>query len=124
MPVVIRCLYRPGGAEARLHIRDVHVEYMISNRHLLDTGGALVADDGQTVTGMFLILKCENKASAEAFLSDEPYTLAGLFESRTIEILDRFVPHRDPQFLEKLLVTARRWIVKSGEQSGLGIDGA
>jgi len=123
MPVVVRCFYRPGGAAARFHIRDVHVEYMIRNRHLLGTGGALVADDGQTVTGMFLILECEDKAFAEAFMSDEPYTRAGLFESRTIEILDRFVPHRDPQFLEKLLVTARRWIVESGVRSGLGIDG-
>jgi hypothetical protein len=72
---------------------------------------------------MFLILECEDKAFAEAFMSDEPYTRAGLFESRTIEILDRFVPHQDPQFLEKLLVTARRWIVESGVRSGLGIDG-
>jgi len=46
------------------------------------------------------------------------------FESRTIEILDRFVPHQDPEFLEKLLVTARRWIVESGMRSGLGIDDA
>ena len=71
MAVVVRCLYRPGGAEARLHIRDVHVEYMIRNRHLLNTGRALVADDGQTVVGMFLVLQCDDIALAEAFLSEE-----------------------------------------------------
>jgi uncharacterized protein len=114
MPVVIRCLYRRGGAEARLHIRDIHIEYMIRNRHLLNTGGALMVEDGQTVTGMFLILECEDKASAEAFLSDEPYTRAGLFSAQTIEIFDRLVPHRDPDFLEGLRIIARQWIAKNG----------
>ena len=114
MSVVVRCLYRQGGAKARLHIRDTHVEYMIRHRQLLNTGGALMADDSQTETGMFLVLECEDVASAEAFLSEEPYTRAGLFESRTVEKLDRFVPHQDPEFLERLLIMARQWIAKNG----------
>jgi uncharacterized protein YciI len=115
MPVVVRCLYRPGGAEARLHIRDVHIQYMIGHRRLINTGGALMADDGQTPIGMFLILESESRASVEAFMSEEPYTRAGLFESRTIELLDRFVPHEDPEFSEKLLLAAGQWIVDHGE---------
>lgn len=115
MPAVVRCLYRPGGAEARLHIRDVHIQYMIAHRRVINTGGALVAGDSRTPIGMFLILEYGDVASAEAFMSEEPYTQAGLFESRTIEILDRFVPHGDPEFLEKLLVAARQWIVDHGE---------
>ena len=119
MPIVVRCLYRHGGAEARFHIRDVHLEYMIRHRHLLNTGGALTADDGQTTVGMFLILECEDKAAAEAFLADEPYTRAGLFESRTIDLLDRFVPHQDPEFLQKLLIAARRWVADHGGPLGI-----
>ena len=107
------CLYRPGGAEARLPIRDVHIEYMIANRQWLEQGGALMSADGSVVEGMFLILRQGSPQDVEAFLANEPYTRAGLFETVTIESFDRFVPHADPNFLEKLLVAARDWIAQN-----------
>jgi uncharacterized protein YciI len=110
MLTVVRCLYRPGGAEERLHLRDVHVEYMIANRRWLEQGGALMSADGATVEGMFLILRHESREEVEAFVANEPYTRAGLFAHTTIERFERFVPHSDPQYLEKLLVAARDWI--------------
>jgi uncharacterized protein len=109
MLTVVRCLYRPGGAEERLHIRDVHVEYMIANRGFLERGGALVSKDG-AVEGMFLILRHDSRVAVEAFLAEEPYTRAGLFATTTIECFEQFVPHADPRFLDKLLVAAREWI--------------
>jgi len=90
MLTVVRCLYRPGGAEERLHIRDVHVEYMIANRQWLEQGGALMSSDGMTVEGMFLILRHDSREDVETFLSNEPYNRAGVFESTTIE---RMVGH-------------------------------
>jgi uncharacterized protein YciI len=113
MLTVVRCHYRPGGAEERLHIRDVHIEYMIANRRWLEQGGALLSADGVTVEGMFLILRHDSREEAETFLANEPYTRAGLFANTTIERFDRFVPHSDPGFLEKLLVAAREWIAQN-----------
>ena len=113
MLTVVRCLYRPGGAEDRLPIRDVHIEYMIANRQWLEQGGALMSADGAIVEGMFLVLRHESREQVEAFLAGEPYTHAGLFETVTIELFDRFVPHADPDFLEKLLVAARDWIARN-----------
>jgi uncharacterized protein YciI len=118
MLTVVRCLYRPGGAEDRLPIRDVHIEYMIANRQWLEQGGALMSPDGSTVEGMFLILRHESRSEVQAFLADEPYTRAGLFATLTIESFDRFVPHADPQFLEKLLVAARNWIADRAKKNG------
>jgi uncharacterized protein YciI len=115
MPMIIRCYYRSGGAEARFHIRDVHVSYMIEHRTLIETGGAILSEDGHTAIGMFLVLDIESVAEAEAFLAREPYTLAGLFEERTIERLDRFIPHPDPDRLNRLLVAARAWIDERGK---------
>ncbi|MCP1848872.1 MULTISPECIES: YciI family protein [Bradyrhizobium] len=113
MLTVVRCLYRPGGADERLAIRDIHVAYMIENRRWLDQGGALMSADGSVVEGMFLVLRHETREAADAFLANEPYTRAGLFESVTIEPFERFVPHPDPQFLEHLLVSAREWIARN-----------
>jgi len=113
MLTVVRCLYRPGGAEDRLPIRDVRIEYMIANRQWLEQGGALMSADGAIVDGMFLMLRYASRKEAEAFLANEPYTSARLFESVTIESFDRFVPHSDPRFLEKLLAVARDWIARN-----------
>jgi uncharacterized protein len=110
---VVRCLYRPGGAEDRLPIRDIHIEYMITNRVWLEQGGALMSSDGTVVEGMFLMLRHENRKNVEGFLANEPYTRAGLFETVTIESFDRFVPHPDPNFLQQLLVGAREWIARN-----------
>jgi uncharacterized protein len=112
MLTVVRCQYRPGGAEDRLQIRDIHIEYMIANRQWLEQGGALMSSDGAVVEGMFLILRHESRKDVETFLGNEPYSRAGLFDSVTIEAFDRFVPHSDPNFLEQLLVGAREWIVR------------
>ena len=101
MYFIVRCFYRLAGAEERLSIRQTHIDYMITHRHLIEQGGALLEADGQVV-GMFLLLNVGSVTDAHRFLDDEPYTSAGLFERRSIEILNRFIPHEDPDFLVKL----------------------
>src|SRR5258708_39920237 len=91
MLTIVRCLYRPGGAEDRLPIRDVHIEYMIANRQWLEPGGALMSTDGATVEGMFLVLRPDSRQQVEAFLAGEPYTPPGLFETASLVRFDRFV---------------------------------
>ena len=109
MPFVVRCLYRPGGAAARLWIRDRHVRHVIDHRSAVSVGGALTATDG-TVTGMFLLLELETAAEVQAFLAAEPYMQADLFVSVTCERLERFVPHEEPDFLSRLEEQAAAWI--------------
>lgn len=104
MSVIARCLYRPGGAEERLRIRGIHVAYMIRHRAVIESGGALL-DAGGDVVGMFLHLRLD-LAAATDFLDNEPYCQAGLFRERTLDRLDRFIPHDDPLFLEKLYAEA------------------
>jgi hypothetical protein len=69
---------------------------------------------------MFLILRHDSREAVEAFLAAEPYTRAGLFATTTIESFDRFVPHADEHFLEKLLVAAREWIAQQAGKIGSG----
>ena len=54
---------------------------------LLDTmylGGPLRTDDGQTDIGSLIIKDFPDRDAAHAFMHDEPYHRAGLFESVTI----------------------------------------
>jgi len=113
MYFVVRCFYRPGGAEERLSIRRMHIDYMIAHRHLIEQGGALVEADGENVVGMFLLLNLDSVTDAHRFLDDEPYASAGLFEHRSIEILNRFIPHEDPDFLVNLRESCSLVVKKS-----------
>ena len=79
MHIALHCRYRPGGAEERLFIRDVHLEYMIAPQALVQAGGAVVAEGGG-ITGMYLLLATEDEARVDQFLAAEPYCSAGLFE--------------------------------------------
>ena len=102
MTVLVRCLYRQGGAEERHSIRDVHLRFMIAQRAEIEAGGALLGPDGN-VSGMFLLLACGSVSEAETFLKAEPYTKAGLFASYSLEVASRFIPSDDPHLLDTML---------------------
>jgi len=107
-------LTRPGGAALAAAVA---LTFSGPAMSLLDVSNNLA-----TFAWIPLILWCalngaSTRASATAiamsFLAGEPYTHAGLFETVTIELFDRFVPHADPDFLEKLLTAARDWIARN-----------
>ena len=105
MPVAIECIYRPGGAEERFTIRDVHLEYVIANRHKILAGGPLHI--GETTAGMYLLLTTGDLEEAQAFSAIEPYTKAGLFVEVRFTVVEGFIPEPREGFLQDLLVAAR-----------------
>jgi uncharacterized protein YciI len=84
MLYAIHMLDRPGGADLRAATGAAHKEFV--GRHLdsMYLGGPLLADDGTTMIGSLIVMDFPDRAAAEAFIADEPYNRAGLFESVTI----------------------------------------
>lgn len=113
MPVAAHLLYRPFGAEDRLLIRDVHVEYMIAHREFVRAGGAIIEDE--RVVGMYLLLDTDDKGTAIGFLQAEPYHRAGLFESVQILHFNQFIPEPEDGFLCRLLEESRSFIQARNE---------
>jgi len=105
MPTVVDCRYRPGGAEARFAIRDVHLTYMIRRQSEVHFGGA--STQGDLTIGMLLVLVTDDPTEAEAFMTEEPYHRAGLFESVSYTRFEAFIPEPHEGFLEGLLQAAR-----------------
>lgn len=105
MATAIHCRYRPGGAEDRLSIRDVHLEYMMAHAGLVLAGGAIV--EGDQVTGMYLLLATDDAARVDALLAQEPYTQAKLFASVERLSVQVFMPEPHAGFLDALLVESR-----------------
>lgn len=114
MTILITGRYRDGGAEDRMAIRDVHLEYIIANLDRIRFAGALATDDDAGATGMLIAHATDSIEDAKAFMADEPYTKAGLFGEVRYERLRQFIPHPiEPDFLREELVRERRRLGKA-----------
>jgi len=84
MPYAIQTTDKPGTAELRLSERPAHLEYLTANQHLLLAAGALIDDDGTGGKGGILLVDTDDRAVAEQFIANDPFTKAGLFEKVTV----------------------------------------
>lgn len=91
---VFTCHDKPGNAELRQRIRPVHMEYMIAVLDITVFGGPLRNDADTQSHGSVFALKLPDRAAAQAFIEDEPYNKAGLFESVSIERWRQMAPER------------------------------
>ncbi len=55
--------------------------YVIVTKDKLLAAGAMIEDDGTGGHGGVLIVDTDDRAEAEAFIENDPFTKAGLFES-------------------------------------------
>lgn len=76
----ISCIDRPGQEELRLATRAQHQDYIAASGAMVKAAGPYLAEDGTTMIGTLLILHAADKAAAEAWLRQDPYVKAGLFE--------------------------------------------
>jgi len=81
MPYAIITEDKPDGAALRQERRAEHLAYLDANAHLLLAAGAQTEDDGTGGKGGILIVDTDDRAEAEAFIDNDPFTQAGLFSS-------------------------------------------
>ena len=81
----IHCHDKPDHAHVRAENRDAHIAYIKANRASVYLGGPTLSDNFEGMTGSLLIVDFPDRAGAESFASSDPYALAGLFESVTIQ---------------------------------------
>jgi uncharacterized protein YciI len=92
MLFVIHCIDKPGAAEVRAANRTAHLGYLTTYDEKVFAAGPTLSEDGETMTGSLLILDFEDRAEAEAFVAGDPYTMAELFESVTIQPWKKVFP--------------------------------
>ena len=79
---------KPGAAEARsesfeafrayLHNHPAHPDVVVHH------GGPTLADDGESIVGLVLVIEAPSLDAARAFLDDSPYAKAGIFAEREL----------------------------------------
>jgi uncharacterized protein YciI len=78
------CLDDPDKLDLRLATRVAHLEYIAASGAMVKTAGPLLKDDGETMIGSLCILEAKDRAEAERWVRNDPYSKAGLF--RQVEL--------------------------------------
>ncbi|KAA5607488.1 YciI family protein [Roseospira marina] len=92
MLYVIYCLDKPNSRDLRLATRQDHLTHAKAHNDAIRLGGPLLTDDGDGMVGSLLIVDMPDKAAVEAFVRDDPYFKAGLFEAVLIRPFKQVLP--------------------------------
>jgi hypothetical protein len=79
VPYAIITRDKPNSLHLRNEARAEHLDYLTRHQDKLLAAGAQVDDSGQGGYGGIIIVDTEDRAEAEAFIRDDPFTKAGLF---------------------------------------------
>ena len=79
MPYAIITRDKPNSLQVRNEARAEHLDYLTRKQDKLLAAGAQTDDEGQGGYGGIIIVDTEDRAEAEAFIRDDPFTKAGLF---------------------------------------------
>lgn len=80
MPYVIETFDKPDHGHVRARVRPTHLDFLDANREKLLACGAKLDDSGEVASGGLYIVDTDDRAAAESFIAQDPFTEAGLFE--------------------------------------------
>jgi uncharacterized protein YciI len=92
MMFAIYCLDKPNSLDLRLKTREAHLAYARNQGDSIRLGGPLLTDDGEAMVGSLIVVDMPDKAAVEAFVRDDPYYQAGLFEAVLIRPFKQVLP--------------------------------
>ena len=75
---------RPDAGAARAANQDAHWEFMEGYQDRMIARGPTLDDDGETITGSLHLVDLADESEAEAFVENDPFTMADAFEDTTV----------------------------------------
>ena len=88
MIFAILLMDRPGTADLRAKIRPEHRAYLAKRSEQMAFAGPLTSEDGATTLGSLIVMDFPTRADVDAWLKDEPYTKAGVYEKPIINVFN------------------------------------
>jgi uncharacterized protein len=89
---VVHCKDKPGAAQVRIDNRAAHLAYLQAHLAKVVMAGPVQTDDRQAMVGSVLVLDFADRAALDAFLANDPYNKAGLFDSVTVLPYKKVLP--------------------------------
>jgi len=75
---------KPGSAALRKERRPEHTAYLNQNSSMIFFSGPLQSDDAGTDIGSLWILKADSREAVQAFVDNEVFVRAGVFQNITV----------------------------------------
>ena len=94
MIYVILLMDCPGTADLRVQVRPEHRAYLAQLADRMAFAGPLTSEDGQTTLGSLLAIDFPNRAAVDAWLKDEPFTKAGVYEAPVVHVFNNMWPQK------------------------------
>jgi uncharacterized protein len=88
MIFAILLMDRPGTAQLRVEVRPEHRAYLAQQAERMAFAGPLTSEDGKTVVGSLLVMDFPSRADVDAWLRDEPFTKASVYEKPIIHVFN------------------------------------
>ncbi|MFM7966421.1 MAG: YciI family protein [Betaproteobacteria bacterium] len=85
---------RPEAGELRKAIRPAHKEYLARVADRICVAGPLLSDDPAKMIGSLLVIDFPSRAAADAWLTEEPFTRAGVYEASVVTAFQNLWPQR------------------------------
>jgi uncharacterized protein len=82
---LIRCTYGPGALAKREAALPAHISYLSARKDRIRFVGPLLADDGVTPIGSWLMIDSASREDAAAFIAGEGFNQAGMFSEIEIK---------------------------------------
>jgi len=79
---------RPGTADLRVQVRPEHRAYLAKMADRMAFAGPLTSEDGKTTLGSLIAIDFPSRTDVDAWLKDEPYTKAGVYEKPIINVFN------------------------------------
>ena len=80
-----------GHFEVRKANREEHLAYLNKHKDNIVFAGPTLSEDEEIFTGSVLVVDFPDRAAVEAFVAQDPYTKANLFESTSIQKIRQWV---------------------------------
>ena len=87
MQFMIKALDGAGMLEKRLEVRPRHLESINQIRDHIICAGGLLNDEGK-MKGSCLVLEYPSREELDAYLAQEPYVLANVWEKVEVEVMN------------------------------------
>lgn len=94
MRYVITCKDKPNHLPVRMENRPAHIEFLKAHLDKMLCAGPTLDEEGNP-SGSVLILDFDSLAEAEAWAAQDPYAIAGVFESVTVTAWKKVFPEAE-----------------------------
>lgn len=88
----VYCKDKQGGLQLRLNNRAAHLAFLEGYRDKVVLVGPLMTEDRQSMIGSLLVMDFKERHELDAFLAEDPYAKAGVFEEVEVHPFRKVMP--------------------------------